>query len=134
MVRKEVFDTDKAFFGPSAKLMRIKPFPIGLAKGYSHAYGHELVKNAVMFIGHTKYDRDLPVAPILAVEYLLGNSFIIIWNAVFRPRSSVLNVGVDEDNYVRDAAAGTENFSKKGPKQYPSYQMSPKLRSQTSQK
>lgn len=50
MVQKGDLDTDRDFFGPSAKVMRIKTSPVELADGDYHADVHEIVKDVVHFL------------------------------------------------------------------------------------
>ena len=103
MVSKAAFEADRHLYGPAARLVKIKPFPIELADGDSHAYVHEILKDAVICVGHAKYDLDLLIAPVLAVDYLFGNNFIATWDVTFRPKPSVLTMGVEPQNYLHSA-------------------------------
>lgn len=74
-------------------------FPDRAVRWDSHAYVHAYV----IVTGDAKYDIDLLLAPILAVAYLFGNNLIATWNAAFKPRPSIVTIGVEEQNYVQTA-------------------------------
>lgn len=90
--------------GPTAKLVKIKSLPIELAGGDSHAYVHEIGKDAVIFIGHAKFDMDLLVAPILAVDLFVCKELLCDMECgIFKPQPSILTIGVEEQHLVQIA-------------------------------
>lgn len=100
LMSKRALVRDKRFLGPSARIIKIRPFKVGLADGKAHTLTCLAVQDVSMLIRDAKYRANFLVVENLAQDYLLGMPWIITYDAQILAQNSKMMLGAAVEDWV----------------------------------
>eukprot|EP00884_Botryococcus_braunii_P009959 jgi/Botrbrau1/18965/Bobra.0100s0002.1 len=100
LMSRRAFARDGGCMGSEAVLHKIKPFHIQLAHGKSGTITVESISKARIVIGKAFYTMDFLIVENLTTDYLIGFSFMFMYNLQIKPANAQLAIGVPQNNMI----------------------------------
>ncbi len=97
LMSKHALQRDLKFLGPNAVVKNIKPFPISMADGMCQSVCSQILTGGKIVVGHATYEMSCLIVDKLAVDYLIGMAWQLMYDLQLKPKQSLVSLGVTQD-------------------------------------
>ena len=78
-------------------MKNIKPFPISMADGVCQSVCSQILTGGKIVVGHATYEMSCLIVDKLAVDYLIGMAWQLMYDLQLKPKQSLVSLGVTQD-------------------------------------